>query len=98
MSVLVHVYYDDAKHHILAQKEMTLRELLSELNIPDTIAFSGRLEEPFKTPLVDLGKTLVDYNMWFLDKGYIAELTVYKETDNYNKDLYDMYLASSRSR
>ena len=94
MSVLVHIYYDNAKHHILAQKDSTLRELFHELNIPDTIAFSGSLSEDFKTPLVDLGKTLVDYNMWFLDKGYIAELTVYKETDNYNKELYDMYLAS----
>lgn len=94
MSVLVHIYYDNAKHHILAQKNTTLRELFRELNIPDTIAFSGTLSDS-RTPLVNLDKTLVDYNMWFLDKGYIAELTVYKETDNYNKDLYDMYLASS---
>jgi len=93
MSVLVHVYYDDAKHHILAKKETTLRELFNELNIPDTIAFSGSLSEPYKTPLVNLDKTLVDYNMWFLD-NYVAELTVYKKTDNYNKELYEMYLAS----
>jgi hypothetical protein len=92
MSVLVHVYYDDAKHHIMAHKDTTLMELFHQLNIPDTIVFSGTLSDP-RTPLVDLGKTLVDYNMWFLD-GYIAELTVYKKTDNYNKKLYDMYLAS----
>lgn len=94
MSVLVHVYYDNAKHHILAQKDTTLRELFHELNITDTIVFSGSLDEQNKTPLVDLGKTLVDYNMWFLEKGYIAELTVYKETDNYNKEMYEMYLMS----
>lgn len=91
MPVLVHVYYDDAKHHILAQEGTTLRELFHELNIPDTIVFSGCFNEINKTPLVDLGKTLVDYNMWFLD-GYVAELTVYKKTDNYNKELYEMYL------
>jgi hypothetical protein len=95
MSVPVHVYYDDEKHEIFAQEETTLRELLFDLNISDKIVFSGTLEES-RTPLVDLDKTLVDYNMWFLD-GYIAELTVYKKTDNYNKKLYDMYLASFSS-
>lgn len=89
MSILVHIYYDSAKHHILAHKHTTLRELLKEFNIPDTIVFSGALEEPNKTPLVNLDKTLLDYNMWFLD-GYIAKLTVYKETDNYDIDLYKM--------
>ena len=93
-SVPVHVYYDNARHEILAQKESTLRELLFDLDIPDTIVFSGNWEKTY-TPLVDLDKTLVDYNMWFLD-GYVAELTVYKETDNYNKELYEMYLAFSR--
>jgi hypothetical protein len=93
-SVPVHVYYDNARHEILAQKESTLRELLFDLDIPDIIVFSGNLKESY-TPLVDLDKTLVDYNMWFLD-GYVAELTVYKETDNYNKELYEMYLAFSR--
>jgi len=92
MSVLVHIYYDCAKHHILAQETTTIRQILQKLNISDKIVFSGPLEET-KTPLVDLDKTLVDYNMWFLD-GYIAELTVYKETDNYNRELYDMYLMS----
>jgi hypothetical protein len=91
-SVPVHVYYDNARHEILAQKESTLRELLFDLDIPDIIVFSGNWEKTY-TPLVDLDKTLVDYNMWFLD-GYVAELTVYKETDNYNKELYHMYLAS----
>jgi hypothetical protein len=94
MSVQVHIYYDGDKYEILAQKETTLRELLESLDIQDSIVFSGHLDEPYKSPLVDLGKTLVDYNMWFLD-GYVAELTVYKKTDNYNKELYEMYLASA---
>jgi len=93
-SVPVHVYYDNARHEVFAQEGSTVRELLFDLDIPDTIVFSGSLEEPYKSPLVDLDKTLVDYNMWFLD-GYVAELTVYKKTDNYNKELYEMYLASS---
>jgi hypothetical protein len=92
-SVQVHVYYDNFKYEILAQEDTTIRELLESLDIQENIVFSGSLKEPY-TPLVDLGKTLVYYNMWFLD-GYIAELTVYKETDNYNKELYHMYLASS---
>ena len=93
MSVPVHVYYESDRYEVLAQKETTLRELLFDLDIQDEIVFSGPLSEPYKSPLVDLDKTLVDYNMWFLE-GYIAELTVYKKTDNYDKDLYDMYLAS----
>lgn len=93
MSVLVHVYYDNAKHHILAQEGTTIGQILQKLNITDTIVFSGSFDEQNKTPLIDLDKTLVDYNMWFLD-GYIAKLTVYKKTDNYDKDLYEMYLAS----
>ena len=89
MSVLVHIYYDSAKHHILAQETTTLRQILQKLNISDQIVFSGSFEQRNQTPLVDLDKTLVDYNMWFLD-GYIAELTVYKETDDYDKELYNL--------
>ena len=50
---------------------------------------------PSDTPLVNLDKTLVDYNMWFLEKSYVAELTVYNKTDNYNKELYEMYLEAA---
>jgi hypothetical protein len=92
MSVPVHVYYESDKYEVFAQRETTLRELLFDLDIQDEIVFSGSLLEPYKTPLVDLNKTLVDYNMWFLD-GYVAKLTVYKKTDNYDKKLYDMYLS-----
>jgi hypothetical protein len=95
MAVPVHVYYADEKHSFIAQKETTIGEILKQLNISDTIVFSGPLTEPYKTPLVDLDKTLVDYNMWFLD-GYIAQLTVYNETDNYDRDMYTMYLTASR--
>lgn len=97
MAVPVHIYYADEKYSVIAEKETTIREILQQLNISDTIVFSGLLTEPYKSPLVDLDKTLVDYNMWFLD-GYIAQLTVYNETDNYDRDIYTMYLtASSRS-
>ena len=86
------VYYGSTTRNLLVQHNTTLRQILQALNISDTIIFCGSLTDS-RTPLVDLDKTLVDYNMWFLD-GYIAELTVYKETDNYNKELYHMYLAS----
>ena len=33
--------------------------------------------------------------MWFLEKSYVAELTVYNKTDNYNKELYEMYLEAA---
>jgi hypothetical protein len=48
------------------------------------------------TPLVNLEKTLVDYNMWFLEKSYVAELSAYNKTDNYKKELYEMYLEAAK--
>lgn len=91
MSVRVNVYYDQVTYHIFAQKETTIKELLSDLDIQETIVFSGSGQRG--TPLVDLSKTLTDYNMWFLD-DYVAEISVYKETDDYDKNLYDMYLSA----
>jgi hypothetical protein len=58
------------------------------------VVFTGALSQEYKTPLVNLDKCLIDYNMWFLEKSYVAELTVYNKTDNYNKELYEMYLQS----
>jgi hypothetical protein len=92
MSVIVHLFYGDTTYHLLAKETTTLKELLSETPIPeDTVLFTGTPSQSHKTPLVDLSKTLVDYNMWFLDKNYKAEITVYNKTDNYDKKLYEMY-------
>jgi hypothetical protein len=88
MSVRVNVFYEQVTYHIFAEKHTTIKELLTDLDIQETIVFSGS-----GTPLVDLSKTLTDYNMWFLD-DYVAEISVYKKTDNYDKNLYDMYLAA----
>ena len=93
MSVQVHIYYEDRMHDILAEETTTLKDLLKKCEIPEnTILFTRAPSEPYKTPLVNLEKTLKDYNMWFLEKSYVAEITVYNETDNYNKILYRMYL------
>lgn len=92
MSVIVHLFYGDTTHHLLAKETTTLKELLLQTTIPeDTVLFIGTPSQSYKTPLVDLSKTLVDYNMWFLDKSYKAEITVYNKTDNYDKKLYEMY-------
>ena len=92
MSVIVHLFYGDTTYHLLAKETTTLKELLSETTIPDdTVLFTGSPSQSHKTPLVDLGKTLMDYNMWFLDVSYTADLTVYNKTDNYDKKLYEMY-------
>ena len=93
MSVRVNLYYGDRMYVILAEKSSTLREFLSNSEIPeDTVVFTGIPYEVNSTPLVNLDKTLVDYNLWHLEKSYMAEITVYNKTDIYNKKLYEMYL------
>jgi hypothetical protein len=97
MSVRVNIYYGDTLYNLIATETDTLSGLLLKTNIPkDTVIFSAPPSESNKTPLVDLEKTLADYNMWFLEKSYIAELTVYNKTDNYNKVLYKMYLEAAK--
>ena len=97
MSIRVHIYYGDTMYDILSEKSTTLRELLAQTEIPeDTVVFSAPPSEPHKTPIVDLRKTLIDYNMWFLEKSYVAEITVYNKTDIYDKELYEMYLEAAK--
>jgi hypothetical protein len=97
MSVLVDLYYGEAIYHLKAEKTTTIKELLIEAQIPEnTVVFTGSLSEKHKTPMIYLNKTLVDYNMWFLEKNYIAELSIYNNTDNYNKELYERYLEFSK--
>ena len=94
MSIRVQLYYGDTIYDILSEKSTTLRELLLQTEIPeDIVVFSA---PPSDTPLVNLEKTLVDYNMWFTEKSYIAEITVYNKTDIYNKELYEMYLEAAK--
>ena len=81
-------------YDILAEKSISLRELLGQTDIPDDIVLFTA--PPSDTPLVDLDKTLLDYNMWFTEKSYVAELTAYNKTDNYNKELYEMYLEAAK--
>lgn len=97
MSVRVHIYYNDIMYDVLAQETTTLKDLLKRSEIPDhTVLFTRAPLDPYKTPLVNLEKTLKDYNMWFLEKTYVAEITVYNKTDTYNKTLYKMYLEATK--
>jgi hypothetical protein len=74
-----------------------LKDLLKQCEISEnTVVFTAPPSESNKTPLVNLEKTLKDYNMWFLEKSYVAELTVYNKTDNYNNILYERYLEGSK--
>lgn len=97
MSVRVNLFCADSMYDLLAEKSTTLRELLKKSEIPEnTFLFSGRRSELNQTPLVNLDKTLVDYNLWHLEKSYVAEISVYNKTDSYNKELYNMYLETSK--
>ena len=84
-------------YDILAEKTTTLKDILQRCELSeDLVLFTAPPSEPNKTPLVDLDKTLLDYNMWFAEKSYIAELSAYNKTDNYNKELYEMYLEAAK--
>jgi len=97
MSVLVHLHYDSIKYHLLANEKTTLRELVMQTDIPeDAVLFTAGPFDANMTPLVNLDKTLLDYNMWFPEKSYIAELSAYNKTDNYKKELYEMYLEAAK--
>jgi len=97
MRVRVHLHYGNTMYDIFAEKSNTLRELLAQTEIPqDTVLFTAPPFDANMTPLVNLDKTLVDYNMWFLEKSYFAELTAYNKTDNYKKELYEMYLETAK--
>jgi hypothetical protein len=97
MSVRVNIYYGDTVYNLLASNTDTLSNLLSRTDIPkDTVVFSAPPFDANMTPLVNLEKTLVDYNMWFLEKSYVAELSAYNKTDNYKKELYEMYLEAAK--
>ena len=53
--------------------ESTLKELLIAVECPlegITVYNSG------DTPMQDLERTMVDYNNWYIEKGYIPELYV----------------------
>jgi hypothetical protein len=94
MSIYVHIEYNNQTYYLKASKDTTLKQLLAQTPIhQDIVVFSGSSCQPYKTPLVNLNKTLSDYNMWFLD-GYVAEISVFNKTDDYDKNLYDMYLAT----
>lgn len=86
--VNVSMYYQGHVYYLQAEKGTTIKELLKQTDIPEGIeVFTGSPCRPNKTLLPDKSKTLVDYNMWFLD-NYNAELSVFDSTDNYIKSYY----------
>ena len=99
MGVNVCIHYRNKIYQLISEKNTTLSELLAQTDIPEKsiVIFSGGLDNSNHTPLVDVTKTLEDYNMWFLEKGYVAELSVFNETDNYDKELYSMYINANKN-
>jgi hypothetical protein len=86
--VNVNIYYQGDVYYLQAEKGTTIEELLKQTDIPENIeVFIGSPCRPNKTLLPDKSKTLVDYNMWFLD-NYLAELSVFDKPDNYIKSYY----------
>jgi len=68
---------------------VTIKDILDffKVNIDGLVVFTGTPDDKNNhTPIVDLNKTLVDYNMWHIGQNYIAQFSVFKVTD---KHLYN---------
>ena len=71
-------------------------DLIKEIDYaPDFeyVVFIGTPGDIHSTPLIDLNRSMGDYNLWHSDSNYICELTIYKksDTDKYNVTLYNNY-------
>lgn len=98
----VQVYLPDGTKApiIKVLSDNTLREILYNIDFkPDYnyVIFTGTPGDKNATPLVNQDKTMLQVNMWFKDVTYTAEITIYKEDDNYNRELYDMYCSCCSS-
>ena len=82
------------------QKETTIGDLVEQYG--DVIVFTGEHGDKHgATPIVDMSRTLVDYNMWFTDDPkYIAVLSLYRREDDhlYDKQLYETYAGMPMSK
>jgi hypothetical protein len=77
----------------------SIRELIKELNFRpeyEYVVFTGVTGDKYATPLIDLDRSMAEYNIWHSDSNYICDLTIYKKTDTekYNGDLYIYYEGS----
>jgi len=91
-TVACRIYRSDgtAEPTTYATRKMTIAELISEL---DVVLFTGPHGDVDGTPIVDWTRTLVDLNMWFPERTYIAEISAYKTADVhlYNRERYELY-------
>lgn len=82
------------------RKTTTIGDLIEQYG--DVIVFTGKHGDKHgATPIVDMSRTLVDYNMWFTDDpNYIAVFSLYRREDDhlYNKQLYETYAGTPMSK
>jgi hypothetical protein len=99
LTVKVQFYLpDDLKAPLIYSKNSntTIGELIKEIEyVPgyEYVVFIGTPGDRHSTPLIDLNRSMGDYNLWHSDIYYICELTIYKksDTDKYNVTLYNNY-------
>lgn len=77
----------------------SIRELIKEINFRpeyDYVVFTGVPGDKYATPLIDLDRSMTEYNIWHSDNSYICDLTIYKkaDTEKYNITLYNNYQGS----
>ena len=97
MNVQVYLCTQEKAPLLSVSKSVTIKDILEffKVNIEGLVVFTGSPEDKqYHTPLVDLNKTLVDYNMWHIGQNYIAEFSVFKETDKhlYNHERLKYYV------
>jgi hypothetical protein len=96
INVQVYLCTQEKAPLLSVSKNVTIKDILEffKVNIDGIVVFTGNPNnKDYHTPMVDLNKTLVDYNMWHIEKNYIAEFSVFKVTDKhlYNEERLEYY-------
>jgi hypothetical protein len=88
INVQVYLCTQEKAPLLSVSKNVTIKDILEffKVNTEGLVVFTGEPKNENHTPMVDLNKTLVDYNMWHVEQNYIAEFSVFKITD---KHLYN---------
>jgi len=87
---------DDTAVTLDVGRESVISEILKAVGFAsdaEFVVFTGPPAVGYSTPVVNIGATMGELNMYHVDKHYMAELSVHYKSDEskYNVALYSMY-------
>jgi hypothetical protein len=72
--------------------ETKIKEILQYLDLEKVYVFGERWNGEIGTPMVDINRDLIYYNIWFPnDKKYIPSIVILKEINETDKNKYEFY-------